>query len=130
MGGTIALIAMSIAADWIERIDAGRPREILATGKRFLMGRESMHCRRNHLMANDMQIRHDVLAALDGEQNIIAGTVGVEVHHGVVKLAGRVDDHAIKQGAERAAEGVDGVSAIVMDIDVGGAGAARPTTIV
>jgi osmotically-inducible protein OsmY len=69
-------------------------------------------------MANDMQIRHDVLIALSREQNIIAGTIGVEVHHGVVKLAGRVSDSATKMGAERAAARVDNVSAIVMDIDV------------
>jgi len=81
-------------------------------------------------MANDMQIRHDVLAALDGEQNVIAGTIGVEVHHGVVKLAGCVNDSAIRKGAESAAVGVDGVTAIVMDIDVAGAGEARATTIV
>ena len=81
-------------------------------------------------MANDMQIQHDVLAALDGERSVIAGTIGVEVHHGVVKLAGRVNDDAIKTGAERTALGVDGVTAIVMDIDVGGEGPARPTTTV
>jgi osmotically-inducible protein OsmY len=105
-------------------------REIVVPGKRFLMGRHPMSDRRNWLMANDMQIRNDVLAALDGEQNVIAGTIGVEVHHGVVKLAGCVNDSAIKKGAESAAVGVDGVTAIVMDIDVAGAGAARPTTIV
>jgi osmotically-inducible protein OsmY len=81
-------------------------------------------------MANDMQIRHDVLAALDREQNVIAGTIGVEVHHGVVKLAGRVDDYAIKEGAERAAVRVDDVTAVVMDIDVAGAGTVAPRTIV
>ena len=81
-------------------------------------------------MANDMQIRHDVLAALDREQNVIAGTIGVEVHHGVVKLAGRVDDYAIKEGAERAAVRVDDVTAVVMDIDVAGAGTVAPPTIV
>jgi osmotically-inducible protein OsmY len=81
-------------------------------------------------MANDMQIRHDVLAALDGEQSVIAGTIGVEVHHGVVKLAGCVNDSAIRKGAECAAAGVDGVTAVVMDVDVGGAGAATPTTTV
>ena len=79
-------------------------------------------------MANDMQIRHDVLAALDREQNVIAGTIGVEVHHGVVKLAGRVDDYAIKEDAERAAGHVDDVTAVVMDIDV--AGAVGPPTVV
>jgi osmotically-inducible protein OsmY len=81
-------------------------------------------------MANDMQIRHDVLAALDGEQGVITGTIGVEVHHGVVKLAGCVIDSEIRKGAERAAVGVDGVTAIVMDIDVAGAGAVRPTAVV
>lgn len=79
-------------------------------------------------MANDMQIRHDVLAALDREKNVIAGTIGVEVHHGVVKLAGRVDDDATKEGAERAAERVTDVTAVVMDIDVAGAGG--PPTVV
>ncbi|MGD0493123.1 MAG: BON domain-containing protein [Steroidobacteraceae bacterium] len=80
-------------------------------------------------MANDMQIQHDVLAALT-QEHIIAGTVGVEVHHGVVKLAGRVDGQALKEGAERAAERVDNVTAVVMDIDVAGAGAGGPPTIV
>ena len=71
-------------------------------------------------MTNDTQIQHDVLAALDREQNVIAGSIGVEVHHGVVKLAGRVNDGAIATGAERAAVGVDAVTAVVMDIDVSG----------
>jgi len=71
-------------------------------------------------MTNDLQIRHDVLAALDQEQNVIAGTIGVEVHHGVVKLAGRVDDHAIKEGAERAA----------LRVDNAGTGAVGPRAIV
>jgi osmotically-inducible protein OsmY len=74
-------------------------------------------------MANDLQIRHDVLAALDREPNVVPGTIGVEVHHGVVKLAGRVNDFAVKSGAERAAVGVDDVTAVVVDIDVGVAGA-------
>jgi osmotically-inducible protein OsmY len=81
-------------------------------------------------MANDMQIKHDVLAALDQEKNVIAGTIGVEVHHGVVKLAGRVDDNAVKEGAERAAVRVTDVTAVVMDVDVVGAGAVGPSTIV
>ena len=81
-------------------------------------------------MTNDMQIRHDVLAALDREQKVVAGTIGVEVHHGVVKLAGRVNDDAIATGAERAAVGVDAVTAVVMDIDVSGAGSTRPATSV
>jgi len=74
-------------------------------------------------MKNDMQIQRDVLATLDREPNVITGTIGVEVHHGVVKLAGRVSDSAIKENAERAAGAVDGVTTVVMDVDVAGAGA-------
>lgn len=74
-------------------------------------------------MKNDMQIQQDVLAELGREQKIIAGSIGVEVHHGVVKLAGRVSDSAIKKDAELAASAVDGVTTVVMDIDVTGAGA-------
>jgi osmotically-inducible protein OsmY len=81
-------------------------------------------------MANDMQIRHDVMAALDREPNVIAGTIGVEVHHGVVKLAGRVSDDAIKTDAERAAVRVDDVRAVVMDVGVADAGAVVPLIIV
>jgi osmotically-inducible protein OsmY len=77
--------------------------------------------RRNSPMKNDMQIQQDVLAELDREQNVIAGTIGVEVHHGVVKLAGRVSDSTIRKSAELAAGGVDGVTTVVMDIDVAGA---------
>jgi osmotically-inducible protein OsmY len=81
-------------------------------------------------MANDMQIQHDVLAALDREQNVVAGSIGVEVHHGVVKLAGRVSDRAIKEDAARVAGGVDDVSAVVMDVDVAGAGTVAPSAVV
>jgi osmotically-inducible protein OsmY len=77
-------------------------------------------------MKNDMQIQRDVLAELDREPNVITGTIGVEVHHGVVKLAGRVSDSAIRINAERAASAVDGVTTVVMDIDVTGVGAAPP----
>jgi osmotically-inducible protein OsmY len=77
-------------------------------------------------MKNDMQIHQDVVAQLDHAQNVVTGTIGVEVHHGVVKLAGRVGDSSIKKDAELAASGVDGVSTVVMDVDVGVAGAVRP----
>jgi osmotically-inducible protein OsmY len=69
-------------------------------------------------MKNDMQIKHDVLAELDREHNVVAGTVGVEVHHGVVKLAGRVSDRSIKENVELAARRVTDVTNVVMDIDV------------
>lgn len=69
-------------------------------------------------MKNDIQIQQEVLAELNHDQKVPAGSVGVEVHHGVVKLAGTASDPAIKQNAERAARRVDGVKNIVMDIGV------------
>jgi osmotically-inducible protein OsmY len=81
-------------------------------------------------MANDKQIQQDVMAALDREPLVVDGTIGVEVHHGVVKLAGSVTDDEIKQDAERAAVGVQDVTAVIMDVGVRDAGAVGPPTIV
>jgi osmotically-inducible protein OsmY len=78
-------------------------------------------------MKNDMQMQQDVLAALDREQNVITGTIGVEVHHGVVKLAGRVRDDSTRDNSELAARRVDGVTNVVMDVDVAGPGTALRT---
>lgn len=71
-------------------------------------------------MKNDVQIQQEVVAELDREQNITAGTIGVEVHHGVVKLAGHVDDDTTRENSEVAAQRVDGVTNVLMDIDVTG----------
>jgi osmotically-inducible protein OsmY len=67
-------------------------------------------------MKNDRQIQDDVLVEIEHESNVPTGSVGVEVHHGVVKLAGRVNDAAMKESAELAARRVDGVSNIVLDM--------------
>jgi osmotically-inducible protein OsmY len=75
-------------------------------------------------MKNDVQIQKEVVAELDREQSITTGTVGVEVHHGVVKLAGQVGDDTIREDSEVAAHRVDGVTSVVMDVDVTGTGAA------
>jgi len=86
--------------------------------------------RRNGLMTNDMQIQHDVLAELGQEQNVVAGTIGVEVHQGVVKLAGQVSDQATIKTAERAAHRVDGVTTVVLDIDVAGASTGSQAAVI
>ncbi|MHB8478422.1 MAG: BON domain-containing protein [Steroidobacteraceae bacterium] len=80
-------------------------------------------------MKNDMQIQQDVLAELSHQGNVVSNAIGVEVHHGVVKLAGRVSDADTKKTAEMAATGVEGVTTVVMDVDVAGAGA-RPAQVV
>jgi osmotically-inducible protein OsmY len=72
-------------------------------------------------MKNDMQMQQEVLAELDRDHNVTAGTIGVEVHHGVVKLAGCVSDDETRENSKLAAARVDGVTSIVMDVDVDGA---------
>jgi osmotically-inducible protein OsmY len=67
-------------------------------------------------MTNDTQIQQDVLAELEHDENIPSGTIGVEVHHGVVKLAGRVSDPATKKRAELDARKVAGITKIVLDM--------------
>jgi len=78
---------------------------------------------------NDVKIQQEVVAELGREQNIVAGTIGVEVHHGVVKLAGRVGDDSIRDDSEVAAHRVNGVMSVIMDVDVSGTGTA-PSEVV
>ncbi len=76
-------------------------------------------------MKNDRLIQQAVLAELDRDRNIPKGSVGAEVHHGVVKLSGRVADFAIGKPAELAARRVEDVVSVIMDIDV----AAEPASL-
>jgi osmotically-inducible protein OsmY len=71
-------------------------------------------------MKNDRQIQQEVIAELDRDRNIMKGSIGVEVHHGVVKLAGSVDNPAMRRNAELAARRVADVTSVVLDIDVSG----------
>ena len=68
-------------------------------------------------MKNDIQLQHDVLAQLVRECRLSDDVIGVEVHHGVVKLAGYVRDYASLQKVEFIARHVEGVTTVVMDID-------------
>jgi osmotically-inducible protein OsmY len=70
------------------------------------------------MMKNDAQIQQEVLAELERDENVPAGAVGVEVHHGVVKLAGRINDDTTKKSAVLDARRVDGVRGIVVDMGV------------
>jgi osmotically-inducible protein OsmY len=74
--------------------------------------------RRPEIMKNDLQIQHEVLSELEHDDDIPAGAIGVEVHHGVVKLAGRIGDPATKRRAELDARRVAGVTNVVLDLEV------------
>jgi osmotically-inducible protein OsmY len=67
-------------------------------------------------MKTDLEIQKDVADALARENVIPPGVLGVEVHHGVVKLAGDITDSSVLQASTVAAKRVDGVTQIVLDV--------------
>jgi osmotically-inducible protein OsmY len=67
-------------------------------------------------MKTDLEIQKDVAAALARENVIPPGALGVEVHHGVVKLAGNITDKSVIQASTVAAKRVDGVTGVVLDV--------------
>jgi osmotically-inducible protein OsmY len=66
-------------------------------------------------MKNDTQIQQEIIAELEQDESLPADSIGVEVHHGVVKLAGRINDAETKRRAVVDARRVDGVRSIVLD---------------
>jgi osmotically-inducible protein OsmY len=69
-------------------------------------------------MKNDTQIQQDVLTELEHDESLPPDSIGVEVHHGVVKLAGRISDAETKRRAVLDARRVDGVRSIVLDMGI------------
>lgn len=70
-------------------------------------------------MKNDIQIQQEVSAEIDHDDKVPTGSVGVEVHHGVVKLAGAPSDAKTKEIVERDARRIDGVTNVLVDMDAG-----------
>jgi osmotically-inducible protein OsmY len=69
-------------------------------------------------MKNDDLLQHDVVAPLEHELHIGDEAIGVEIHHGVVKLAGHVSDFGALRNVERVARHVEGVTTVLLDVDV------------
>ena len=69
-------------------------------------------------MKTDSQIQQDVMAELSWEPSVGAAHIGVEVSEGIVTLAGHVSNYTEKLNAERAAQRVHGVKALVVEMDV------------
>ena len=68
-------------------------------------------------MKTDLEIQKNVADALAQENTIPPGALGVEVHHGVVRLAGNITDESVIEASTAAAERVDGVTNIVLDVE-------------
>jgi osmotically-inducible protein OsmY len=72
----------------------------------------------NRTMKNDTQIQQEVSAELERDSALPAGSIGVEVHHGVVKLAGSTNDVETKKRAALSARRVEGVTGIILDMGI------------
>lgn len=69
-------------------------------------------------MKTDDEIQNDVQEELKWVPFLKSSEIGVAVKDGIVTLSGRVDSYSGKLSAERAAERVAGVAAIVQNIEV------------
>jgi len=69
-------------------------------------------------MKTDSMLQKEVMAELHWEPSINAAQIGVEVKNGIVTLSGHVDSYAEKWRAEKAAQRVQGVKALVIEMNV------------
>lgn len=69
-------------------------------------------------MKTDTQLQQDVIAELKWEPSVESTRIGVSVLDGVVTLGGHVDSFAQKWSAEKAAQRVEGVKALAVEIKV------------
>lgn len=78
-------------------------------------------------MKTDTQVQKDVEAELNWEASVKSTDIGVEVHDGIVTLAGHVGSYAQKKAAEDAAQRVAGVQGLAVEMDVKLEGRAKRT---
>jgi osmotically-inducible protein OsmY len=71
-----------------------------------------------HQLTADERLQRNVLEALDGDPEVPAASMGVEVEDGIVTLTGTVESLEEGLAAECAAFQVDGVRSIKNDIEV------------
>jgi osmotically-inducible protein OsmY len=69
-------------------------------------------------MKTDKQIKQDVERELEWDPTVNAAGIGVEVRDRIVTLAGHLGSYSEKLAAEKAAQRVEGVSAVVVELDV------------
>jgi len=69
-------------------------------------------------MKTDSQLQQDVMAELTWEPAVHAAQIGVEVKDSIVTLAGEVGSYAEKWNAEQAAQRVNGVKGLAIEMKV------------
>ena len=70
------------------------------------------------VVINDILLQKKVSEELASKLQIDDTMIGVEVHHGIVKLAGHLSSAEARQRARQIAERSDGVLNVVMDVDL------------
>ncbi len=76
---------------------------------------------------SDSQLKKDVESELEWDASITANNIGVAVKDGVVTLNGHLHSYAEKYAAERAAQRVQGVKGLAVELDVRLGAATRRT---
>lgn len=76
---------------------------------------------------SDSQLKKDVESELEWDASVKANHIGVAVKDGVVTLSGHLDSFAEKYAAERAAQRVQGVKGLAVELDVRLGAAAKRT---
>lgn len=69
-------------------------------------------------MKSDVELKHDVLAALDWDPSVDEEDIGVTVDAGIVTLSGHVSSHAQKWAAVDTTCLIEGVRGVADEIDV------------
>jgi len=69
-------------------------------------------------MKPELELKHDVLAELESEPGVDAAHIGVTVTNGVVTLTGTVPTYGEKLAGNRAVKRLDGVRALVSELEV------------
>jgi osmotically-inducible protein OsmY len=69
-------------------------------------------------MKTDKQLKQDVERELDWDPAVDPSGIGVEVHNGIVTLAGHLASYSEKLAAEKAVQRVSGSKAVVIELDV------------
>jgi osmotically-inducible protein OsmY len=69
-------------------------------------------------MHPDMELRHEVLAALSWDPTACCAAVDVRVENGVVTLTGQLASAALRDAVERAVQRVQSMKALVTNLTV------------
>jgi osmotically-inducible protein OsmY len=69
-------------------------------------------------MSTDAQLLRDVLDAFDAVRGLQSSRLFIDVRSRIVTIRGRVNSHQEREAAERAARGIVGLRALVLEVSI------------